>query len=380
MAQHRGHNEGSIYQRKLDDGRVYGYQAQLSLPSGKRKTFSGKTKKEVQRKLDEAKASMLRGRVVLNSAQTIEQYLSSWLDTVQFSLKPRTHETYEVCVKRLMPSLGQTRLDNLQPANVQDAYNVLLKRGLSLRTVQMSHMVLHKALADAVRLDLVARNACNGATAPRPSRGEVTALSAEQLGVLIAGTRNDRFGALWILLGMSGPRIGEALALKWEDVDFESKRLQIRRSLQRQKVNGLVLTDTKNKRSRRTIELGQLTCDALHEHYERQVVERSIADGNWQDNGLLFCTAWGTPLDRGRVHLNWKAALKKVGLEDVRLHDLRHTAASLMLREGVHPKIVQEMLGHSSISITLDTYSHAMPTMHREAADRLDALLFRTSM
>lgn len=223
----------------------------------------------------------------------------------------------------------------------------------------------------------MARNITDGATVPRPDRKEMETLSCEQLSQLFEATRTDRFAALWVLLGTSGLRIGEALGLKWTDIDFSARTLIVRRALQRHEDGGLVFAEPKSKQSRRTVQLSTLACTALREHRERQAFERKTADSEWHDHNLVFCTAFGTPLDRGRIHLNWIPALKKAGLPRIRLHDLRHTAATLMLQEGVHPKVVQEMLGHSSISVTLDIYSHVAPTLHREAADRMDALLRR---
>jgi integrase len=181
-----------------------------------------------------------------------------------------------------------------------------------------------------------------------------------------------------VLLATSGLRIGEALGLKWSDIDFGSRTLMVRRSLQRQEDGGLVFVQPKTRQSRRTVQLSSVAATALQEQRERQTFQRKTMATEWQENNLVFCTSLGTPLDRGRIHYNWAVALKKAELPRIRLHDLRHTAATLMLRQGVHPKVVQEMLGHSSISITLDIYSHVAPTMHRDAADRVDALFTRS--
>lgn len=375
MAKRRGHNEGTIFERKDEDGKVTGFRAQLSLPNGRRRSVSGKTKAEVQKKLREAQIALAQGRLVASPGQTVAQYLAGWLGTVRHSLKPRTHEVYSLNVNRVAPHVGRVRLDMLQPAHVQDCYNALLAGGLSARTVQQAHMVLHKALADAVRMDLVARNASEGASVPRPTHREMRTLTSDQLTLLFDATRGDRFSSLWVLLSTTGLRVGEALGLQWGDVDLRARTLVVRRALQRQRDGGLVFVEPKTHQSRRTVQLGGLSCAALQEQHERQAFEQRTAAAEWQDRDLVFCTAFGTPLDRGRIHLNWVAALRKSGLPQVRVHDLRHTAATIMLTEGVHPKVVQEMLGHSSISVTLDIYSHVAPTMHREAVDRLDVVL-----
>lgn len=235
---------------------------------------------------------------------------------------------------------------------------------------------LRQRMADEFRQQLtVVRNATEGASVPRPVRREMETLSCEQLSQLFEATRSDRFAALWVLLGTSGLRIGEALGLTWGDIDLPARTLIVRRAPQRHEDDGLVFVEPKSKQSRRTVQLSSLACAALREHRERQAFERKTADAEWHDHNLVFCTAFGTPPDRGRIHLNWTPALKKAGLPRIRLHDLCHTAATLMLQEGVHPKVVQEMLGHSSISVTLDIYSHVAPTLHREAADCMDSIL-----
>lgn len=225
MRKRRGHNEGTIYERKDANGRVRGHQAQISLPGGKRKTYSGKTKVEVQKKLEEAKALRAQGRLVATQSQTVKMYLTDWLRRVEHSLAGRTLEAYSLNVRRVLPHLGHLRLDLLAPVHVQDCYAMLLRSGLRPSTVRQVHMVLHKALHDAVRLDVVQRNATEGAIVPKSKLEEMHTLSAEQLGMLFDATRDDRFDALWRLLSTSGLRIGEGLGLKWSDIDFEDPLL-----------------------------------------------------------------------------------------------------------------------------------------------------------
>ena len=325
--------------------------------------------------MDEAKAAMLQGRLGPSRSQTLTQYLSGWLETVRPTIKPRTHESYALNARRILPHLGRVRLDALTPAQVQDCYNQLLASGLSPRSVQQAHALLHKALADAMRLDLVPRNVAGAVNVPRPRRREMQTLTAEQLQLLFEVTRDDRFGALWVLLGTAGLRLGEALGLKWSDIEFSRRTLLVRRAVQRQKGGvGLVFVEPKTARSRRTIQLSTLAADALKRHQERQTFERKTAAEAWHDHDLVFCTHAGNPLEIARIHDNFKPSLARTGLPNIRVHDLRHTAATLMLEQGVHPKVVQEMLGHSSIALTLDTYSHVAPTMHRDAVNRIDAL------
>jgi integrase len=225
---------------------------------------------------------------------------------------------------------------------------------------------------------LVVWNASDGTTPPVPPQREMATLSGVQLNKLFATTRADRFHALWVVLSVEALRVGEALGLKWGDVDFSSRQLKIKRALQCQQGAGLVFVEPKTTRGRRDIQISDSTCAALQAHRERQVFERKGAQEAWHEHDLIFCTAFGTPLDRGRIHLNWSAALKNAGLPRVRVHDLRHTAATLMREEGVDIEVVQRRLGHSSISVTLDVYGHVGEVRQRDAANRMDAMLART--
>jgi integrase len=201
-------------------------------------------------------------------------------------------------------------------------------------------------------------------------------LTLDQVGALLEVSRGDRFHALWVILATTGLRLGEALGLKWEDLDLEAATLRVRRQLQRRRAGGsLVLDEVKSPTSRRLIHLGSVACEALRRLQTGQKEQRLATGAAWVDTGLVFTTAKGTPVEQGRVSHHFKRTLTRAELPRVRIHDLRHTAASLMLEQGENPKVVQEMLGHASITLTLGTYSHVLPTMHRQAADRLDARL-----
>jgi integrase len=381
MARRRGHHEGSITEIKDKNGKVVAFRPQLSLSDGTRKSFPReKTRTAAQRSLDDAKAAALQGRLVTSRTQTMGKYLAGWLETIRHGVRPRTLEVYDLNVRRMLPHLRGIRLDMLTPTHIQDCYNALLTDGLSKRTVQQTHMVLHKALSDAVKMRLVVWNASDGTTPPVPLQREMATLTGLQLNKLFDATTADRFHALWVLLSVEGLRVGEALGLKWTDVDFSSRTLKIKRALQRQQGAGLVFVEPKTARGRRDIQISDSTCVALQAHGERQVFERKGAREAWQEHDLIFCTAFGTPLDRGRIHLNWRAALQHAGLPIVRVHDLRHTAATLMREEGVNIEVVQRRLGHSSISVTLDVYGHVGEVRQRDAAERMDAMLARNKL
>jgi len=365
----RGHGEGSIRKRKPGLWESRGWF------DGKRRSFYGAKRKEALNKLKEAQRRHEEGRLPDGKTQTVGRYLDSWLADVEPTVRPETLRSYRLNVERVKPHIGRIRLDQLKAPAVQNCYTKLLADGLSKRSVQQAGTVLHKALSDAQRLGHVGFNACDSARAPSPAKQEMRVLSADELVQLFEATASDRYHALWVVLGTTGLRLGEALGLKWSDVDLTRKSLTVRRALQRQTGRGLQFIEPKSKGSKRTVELLDLTVDALRAHRERQTFERKAALDRWHDQDLIFASPTGTPLEQGGIWKHWTAALDKAGLPHIRRHDLRHTAATLRLQAGANVKVVQELLGHSSITLTLDTYSHVTPGMQRESADALDALL-----
>jgi integrase len=375
----RGNEEGLLTQHK--DGR---WMAALTIgkdENGKTKRvwYTGKTREEAKAKLDEGKRKIYLGILSADPGQTLHEYLVGWLQNVRSSIRPRTWDSYDLCVRRMVPYLGAIRLRELKPADVKQCYTNLERgtqtgRPLSKRTVHQCHAVLHEALEHAMDWELLERNVSDRVKAPRPDRVEMKTLTVEQLDRLFAVTIEDRWHALWVLLGTRGLRIGEAMGLKWSDVDFDSRNVVIRRALQRQRNGaGLQFVPPKSSTSRRTVSLGQTACAALREHRRHQNVQRLAAGHEWVDNDLIFCTITGTPMDPSRINYYLNQALKKAALPRVRIHDLRHSAATMLAQQGENARLVQEMLGHSTVSLTLGTYTHVSPAMHREAADRMDA-------
>ncbi|TAK36118.1 MAG: site-specific integrase [Chloroflexota bacterium] len=366
----RGHGEGSIWKR--DDGRWTGA---VTLAGRKRKYFYGKTRKEVQEQLKVALRDQQRGLLVAGPSQTLAQYLNGWLeDSARQTIRPSTYECYALGIRRLAPHIGSLRLSALSPAHVQTCYSALLDSGLSRRSVELTHAVLHRALRQAMKWGLIGRNPTDAVSVPRPIRKEMRTLTAEQVQKLFEFTAEHRLHALWVLMATTGLRLGEATALRWEDIDLKTNRLIVQRALQKQKGKGLVFVEPKTERSRRTIHIAAGTVVVLRQHRARQVEERLKAGALWEDKDLAFCTETGAPLTQDMARSPFQTALRRAGLPSIRLHDLRHTAATLLLAQGVHPKVVQEMLGHSTITLTLDTYSHVIPALHAEAAAHMDRL------
>ncbi len=370
----RGNGEGTIYERTNGT-----YAATFTVEGGKRKTFYAKTHKEVQEKLKKALYEQQQGTLVTAPHQTVAQFLTDWLESTQKqSVRPRTYERYEEIVRlHIIPALGRHKLQSLSAQHVQAFYTKKLEGGLSALTVISFHNLLHKALETAVKWNLVARNVCKVVSPPRRQRFEVTPLSLEQIQKLLSAVEGHRLEALFKLALATGMRRGELLGLKWQDIDFAKGALQVRRVLSRipsiMPGKGYTEAEPKTQRSRRTIIIAPFALKGLKEHRRRQAEEKKRAGEGWQEHDYVFCTPIGTHLNPTRDMLDQlKVFLKKAGLPDIRFHDLRHSSATLLLSLGVHPKVVQEILGHSQISMTLDIYSHVLPSMHQDAMNRLN--------
>jgi integrase len=368
----RGHGEGSIKQRA--DGL---WEARVSLEGGKRRSFYGKTRREAQDKLRGALRDIDAGLNLSADRQTVAQYLDKWLSaSAKPSVKIRTYEGYESIVRvRVAPRIGRKQLAKLTPLDLQSLYSELADAGLSARSIGHTHRVLHRALDQAVKWNILARNPCHGTTAPRPQRAEMKVLTPEQVRAFLAATVDHPAHALYTLAVTSGMRVGELLGLQWGDVDLDAGHLTIRRALQQQNSAGLVFVTPKTTKSRRRILLSQRAIDALRAHRDRQTFHRKQVGTEWRDLDLVFPGPFGGPTDPSWSRQVFYAALEAAGMPRVRFHDLRHTAATLALMQGVHPKVVSDMLGHSSVGLTLDTYSHLLPAMHQQAAAAMDAIL-----
>ena len=371
----RGTNEGSIYKRI--DGRWVGV-VHLGYEGGhrRRKAIYGKTRQDVARKLATALKAKQDGLPLPGDRETCESFLGQWLESVRPSLRPRTWTRYESLIRiHALPSIGRVPLAKLAPAHLQKLYASRLDAGQSPASVRQLHAVLHRALRQAFRWSLVARNVGDMVTAPRVERHQIKTLEQEQARALLEVASGDRFEALYVLALSTGMRLGELMAVRWADVDLELGSLYVRGTLIRTSGN-VHIAEPKTARSRRRIELTALAVDAIRRHRVGQNEERLRLGDAWANKDLAFCNEVGDFLSE--THLRRKSfapLLRRAGLPHMRFHDLRHTAATLLLARGVHPKIVSEMLGHSSIAITLDLYSHVTPTMQRETAAVMDSVL-----
>ncbi|MFL5629584.1 MAG: tyrosine recombinase XerC [Ktedonobacteraceae bacterium] len=377
----RGNGEGSIYRRK-SDGRWTG---SISLDDGKRKVIYGKTRAEVQEKMKTLLHEQQQGKLVANSSQTVEQFVVDWLEnTHRRKVRPRTYERYrEAVYLHIVPVLGRIQLQKLTAQHVRAFYTKKADEGLSASTIICYHSVLHLALDMAVKWGIIPRNVCDLVSPPRRERFEIQPLTTEQAEKLIYTVRGHKWEALFILALVTGLRRGEILGLKWQDIDFATGTLQVRRILSRvpTKMPGrthvYVEAEPKTKQSRRSVTIAPFALAVLKNHQARQLEAKQKADKAWQEHDYVFCTSIGTHLNPNEVVDELKKLLRQAELPNIRFHDLRHSAASLLLQLSVHPKVVQELLGHTQISMTMDVYSHVLPGMHQEAINRLHKALHK---
>ena len=373
----QANGEGSVYLRESDQR----YVGSIT-HNGKRKVFYGKTKKEARDKMKAALYEQQKGTLPTTSKQTVAQFLEHWLENTQkASVRPRTYERYEEVIRlHINPAIGRYQLQKLTAQHIETFYTKKLNEGLSPRTVNTFHNILHKALDKARKQKLVGENVTELVDRPRVEDTEINPLSLEQIKMLLAAAQGHPLEALLTLALATGMRRGELLGLKWKDIDFEKGTLQVRRIMSRvptilktEERKGYVEANTKTKRSRRSIVIVPFALEVLRRHQEQQQAIKEKAK-RWVENDLVFRTSVGTPLHPdNNIFVPFKELLKEAKLPNIRFHDLRHSAATLLLGEGVHPKIVQEILGHSNINITLNVYSHVLPGMQQGAMDKMNS-------
>lgn len=353
---------------------MFFYFAQVTI-QGRRISKYFRTQREGLDWLQEMRSQIQNGLTMAGAQMSLSDYLDQWLGTIRESVRPKTLLQYTQIVRgHIFPMLGKIKLKDLRPDQIQALYNSKRKAGVSARTVILIHAVLHKALKHALKMGIIGRNPADAVTRPRIQRKEMRTLTDAQDRSFLSVAEHNRFNVLYWLAVTTGLRQGELLGLKWSDLDWNNHRLRIVRQLQRLP-GGLEFTEPKSAAGRRVIALGASTLEKLRKQQDIQSEARQRAGGSWKENDLIFPTPLGTPTDPSNLYHGFKELLKKAGLPDIRFHDLRHTAATLMLRQGVHPKVVQERLGHSDITLTLNTYSHVLPAMQDEAAEKLDTLL-----
>jgi integrase len=386
MAKKRGNNEGSISKRK--DGL---WQAAITTGRDpttgklKRATFYAKTRKEAAEKLSKALRDKAQGAFAAPHKLTLGEWLDTWLwEYKKPKLRPITFDSYEMLVRRhLKPALGHIPLRDLRPEHLQRFYNEKAREGFSARTVRYLHTTLHSTLAQAEKNQLVVRNVSKLTEPPSEARKEMRTLSLTQVAdTLLPAIKDNRLYAAIFLLFMAGLRRGELLALRWRDIDLKEGVLQVRQTLVSARNHNegrtqIVFSNPKTPQSRRTIPIPEECLIALKQHKVRQAEDRLMLGPAYEDYGLVFCQPDGRPIDPRNFNRQFSRVLQEAGLPHIRLHDSRHTFATLLLEQGISPKTVQTMLGHSSAKITLDIYSHVTLDLEKQAAAKLNAALTR---
>lgn len=371
----RGSNEGNIYRRT--DGR---WEARISLGyrGGRRirRSYYGRTRREVQEQLDAARRDRHEGVLAPDKRLTLGRFLARWLaEAVRPAARPSTVRAYEmICRLYLTPDLGHVPLVRLTALDVQTMMNGRLRSGLSPRTVHHIRAVLRRSLTHAVRWGLISKNVATLVDPPRVPRYAVRPVSPDDARQILAAVRGDRLEALFASALAIGLRQGEALGLMWSRVDLDRRQVVIAHALQRVD-RKLQLVEPKTGRSHRVIAIPDVVAAQLRAHRIRQLEERLVAGDRWHDGDFVFSTAVGTPLDGPNVTHRFQALLSAAGLPRMRFHDLRHACASLLLAQGVHPRVVMDVLGHSQISLTMNTYAHVIPALRNGAAAEMDAAL-----
>lgn len=427
----RGRGEGSIVQRR--DGRWMA-RVDLGWRDGKRrsKAVYGRTRRAVAKALQDALKAAQEGTLVADERQTVPEFLTRWVhDVARTRVRPRTLAGYQAAIERhISPHFGHVRLAKLTPQHLQAWLATLETDGVSAGRRRYARVVLRTALNTAIRWRLITMNAATLIDAPRTTGREIRPLNPDQARALLDACREHPLDAFVTVALGCGLRLGEALGLQWADVDLDAGTLDVRRAVQRfggdaaarrpllaerkrlraalkamprtrtlevaetranlkaelkvvrtafAKVKTAVqITELKSTRSRRTIALPAVAITALRSHRVRQLEARLLAGRRWQDRGFVFASSIGTPLEPRNVTRQFKALLTAASLPNIRLHDLRHSCATLLLAQGVNPRVVMETLGHSQVSLTLNTYSHVLPALQRDAAARMDAVFAKS--
>lgn len=342
------------------------------------------TKKEAEKRLSELLNQLDNGVYMKPGKTTIAEFLEKWIrDYSWANLAPRTAEGYEHIIRRhIIPSLGKMVLTQLKPEHIQRYYSNKLTsgrhdgEGLSPRTVRHHHMCLHTALQSAMKWGLLARNPVDAVDPPRCQRAEIQILNEDEINTLLEAAKSTLYYPLFYTALFTGMRRSELLALRWCDVDLLLCTVSVSRTLHLLNKGCVTIRPTKTAKSRRQVALSPSNALILREHRENQETLRILSGTTLKEGDFVFSQLDGKPLLPNTVTHNWIKLVRRIGLQGIRLHDARHSHASLLLKQGVHPKIVQERLGHASIQVTLDTYSHVAPGLQEAAAVGFDELLF----
>ena len=366
----RGHGEGSITQRSYGS-----WRAQLTI-DGKRHGKTLKTKTDALTWLRKMQFQLDQGFDVQGGKLALGEYLVQWLEGYKVAIRLKTYHRYRGLVdKYIIPHIGNLILNDIHPLNIEKFYGDLLDAGVGPRNVRHIHAVLHRSLEKAVGYGLILRNPAHGVTLPKYKPAEMQVWDESQVVVFLVGAEGSRFKSLYHLAVTTGMRQGEIFGLKWSDLHWNCGTIQVQRQVQYVPGQGRSFQEPKTRAGRRTIKLGEGTLHSLRLQKETQRILIAVAGERWVDHDLIFPNKVGNPLDPSNLRLDFNRIIAETSLPKIRFHDLRHTAASLMLNHGVPSIVVSRILGHSKPSTTLDIYGHLYHEMQGEAAKIMDDLV-----
>lgn len=366
----RGNNEGSIFKKKNGS-----WRAQVTV-DGRRLSYTAKSRAEchdwLRRTLDQIDEGMtFQGRNL-----TLGEYIDDWMSAKRNTVRAKTAHQYEsLIVLYIKPYLGKIKLKDLNLRVLSRFYDRLLRKGVGKSNIRYTHRVLHAALEQAVKNGIIGRNPAHGATVPKPKRKEMQILNEQQVGQFLVAASTSRYKALYHLDLTTGMRSSELRGLTWSDVDWIRGTISIRRQIQDIPGQGALTGSPKTDSGIRTIMLGETTLNELKSQRQRNEIERAMAGNSWQENNLIFPSSIGTPFSKTDLQRDFWKVLSMANLPRIRFHDLRHTAASLMLIHGIPPLVVSKILGHSNPSVTLTIYAHSTLDMQADAVRIMDEIV-----
>jgi integrase len=367
MAKRRApNNQGNIKHR--DDGR---WEGRLVLPNGKRRSVYAKSQKEVVQRLSQLRRDIEVGLSPESDKQTVEQFLLFWLETHALRVRGSSIRKYELYVREyIIPYLGSVCLNKLTPQRVQAWVTEMLAAGVSAYSVRYAYYRLKQAMNFAVNLEMIMRNPATKIQLPRSQRRSYVTWTEEQVRTFLSSVRGHRYELIFMLMISTGMRIGEITALRWEAIDLEQGMLSVLRTQTLTRQNKKTVGDPKTGSSQRKIYLMKQVVEALSEFRQIQQERRKT----FSEKDYLFLDSLGNMVSNACIYIAFVVATRRAGLPRIRQHDMRHTAATLLLRRGVNVKVVSQMLGHANTSMTMNVYAHVLDEMKREAADMMETL------
>ena len=375
MAKKRCNSEGSIYKRLNGN-----WAAQVTL-QGRRLSRTFKTHKECQDWIKKTIGQIDDGMTLASTKISLEEFLASWMTSKKTTMTGGTWKHYKQLIRQYInPKIGKIKIRALRPEHIQAFYNQLFEEQVGIPTIRKIHDALHSSLQQATKTGMISRNPASFVRPPKKPATEMEILNESQVSQFLIAAQGHPWEALFHLAVISGMRQMELLGLKWTDLDWSRQTLKIERQLLRPEGEGAQFAPPKTRFGKRSIVLGKKTIEIFRKHYERQQAQRKMAGEAWRENGLIFTTRNGTPIHPHNLWRDYKILLKDAGLPPLRFHDLRHTAASILLNQGIPVITVSRRLGHARASITLDVYGHLMPTMQEELADMIDDLVMPTAV